>query len=1050
MACLSLRVLGELQVLKDDVPIQAFESDKVRALLAYLAVEADHSHGREKLIGLLWPDYPEQAARHNLRQALFNLRVALGDHTAKPPYLLITRESIQFNRESDYSLDLDQFNASLSAWGKNQGREGVTPSSLIPPLEEMVGLYQGEFLQQFYLEDSEAFEEWLLVQREALHRRVMHALTTLANEYEYRADYQTARRYALRQLELDPWWEEAHGQMMRVLALEGQRSAALAQYETCRRVLAEELGVEPSPQTRELYEQIRSGTLKPRVERPTQVPAAPLQNLPVSLTPFIGREQELADLARLMAEPECRCLTLVGPGGIGKTRLALQTADQHRHEFAQGIAFIPLASVDTVDAVIPAIASATNLAFYGPTDPKVQVLNYLRDKQMLLVLDNVEHLLAEGPQPGTIAELLIEILQGAPLVTLLVTSREVLNLQGEWSFEVRGLAFPRVEQADGLDEYSAVALFVQRARRARPEFEMNAEDKAEVVRLCRLVEGMPLAIELAATWVRILSPAEIASEVEHSLDFLNAQMRDLPERHRSMRAVFDHSWQMLSTEGQQVLGRLSVFRGGFQRQAAEQVAGASLSVLSSLVIRSLLRRTAAGRYDLHELIRQYAASKLAEDPRELHAVQERHSLYYLDLLAEKDAKLKSHHQREAVTELTGDMDNIRVAWDWSIADQRFIPLYRVSATLMYLFELRNWFKEGEVTFRKTAEALRASFFGSRSDTVEQVPLNAMLAHWGFFGCRLGRSEEAYAILSPSAEFLRTAFLQMGADPFPVIYSHFYLGIACWILGRLSEAKESLQESLALARASGQRWLEALDSAFFGTLAIEQGEYNQARQYLSESLAIFRQLGDPSMTAHTLSHLGRTMQILGEYRQAEKLLRESLELAQEIDYRFTMGLALDGLGQGAYAQERYEDARAFFSESAELYREMGDTHRLSRTLNYQGFNSLALSQKAEAQHAFNAALRMAYEGGFMPSAFNALAGLAALETSQKASQGTLELVLYILQHPASSQDTKNLAVRLQAEIESRLTQEEIEAAQECVGSMGLDELVRQFMDKSYDI
>jgi tetratricopeptide (TPR) repeat protein len=369
---------------------------------------------------------------------------------------------------------------------------------------------------------------------------------------------------------------------------------------------------------------------------------------------------------------------------------------------------------------------------------------------------------------------------------------------------------------------------------------------------------------------------------------------------------------------------------------------------------------------------------------------------------------------------------------------------------MYLFELRNWFKEGEVTFRKTAEALRASPPGSGSDSVDQVPLNAMLAHWGFFGCRLGRSEEAYAILSPSAEFLRTAFLQMGADPSPVIYAHFYLGIACWILGRLSEAKESLQESLALARTYGERWLEALDSGFFGTLAIDQGEYNQARQYLSESLAIFRQLGDPSMTAHTLSHLGRTMQILGEYRQAEKLLRESLELAQEIDYRSTMGLALDGLGQVAYAQERYEDARTFFSESAELFREMGDTHRLSRTLNHQGFNSLALSQEAEAQNAFNAALRMAYEGGFMPSALNALAGLAALETNQKASQGTLELVLYNLQHPSSSQETKNLAARLRAELESRLTEEEIEAARERAGSMGLDELVRQFMDKSYDI
>jgi predicted ATPase len=764
--------------------------------------------------------------------------------------------------------------------------------------------------------------------------------------------------------------------------------------------------------------------------------------LPVSLTPFIGREQELADLARLLADPECRCLTLVGPGGIGKTRLALQAAAQRRNDFAQGIAFIPLASVGSVDAAIPAIASGIDLAFYGPIDPKVQVLNYLRDKQLLLVLDNVEHLLVEGPLLRTIADLLLEILQQAEKIKLLVTSREALNLQGEWSFEVQGLAFPRVEQADGLDEYSAVALFVQRARRARPGFAMTAGDKAEVGRLCRLVEGMPLAIELAATWVRILSPAEIASEVEHSLDFLNAQMRDLPERHRSMRAVFDQSWQMLSTEEKQVLGRLSVFRGGFGRQAAEQVAGASLPVLSALVIRSLLRRTATGRYDLHELIRQYAASKLAEDPRERHAVQERLSVYYLDLLAEKDAKLRSHQQRETVTELSGEMDNIRLAWDWSMAAQRFMPLYRASATLMYLFTLRNWFKEGEVTFQKTAEALRASLPGSGSDAVDQVALNAMLAHWGYFRLRLGRGEEAYAILAPSAAFLRAS-----AEPVAGIYALCYLGIDCWILGRYAEAQESLQESLRLARQQGVRWYEAWAGQFLGKLAHEQGAYNQAQQYLREGLAILRQLGDPDVTAITLGFFGRTMQILGEYGQAEKLLRESLELAQEIDYRWARALALVGLGKVAYAQERYEDARAFFSESAELFRELGDIHRLSRTLNHQGLNSLALSDTADAQNAFQTALRMAYEGGFMPSALNALTGLAALGTRQKPGQGTLELVIYILEHSASTQETQNLAARLRAELESRLTQEEIEVARERAGSMDLDELVRQFMDRS---
>src|SRR5512135_3380042 len=251
---------------------------------------------------------------------------------------------------------------------------------------------------------------------------------------------------------------------------------------------------------------------------------------------------------------------------------------------------------------------------------------------MLLILDNVEHLLIEDGQEENFAQLLIEILQNAPALKLLVTSREALQLQGEWLFEVRGLAFPGTAQTEGFDEFDAVALFVQRARRILHGFELNEENQAEVAHVCRLVEGMPLAIELAATWVRTLSPAEIAQEIQGSLDFLSSSERDLPERHRSMRVVFDHSWQMLSLEEQQVLSQLSVFRGGFQRQAAEQVAGASLSVLSTLVNRTLVRRSAAGRYDLHELVRQYSAAQLATDLQAKTAVQWRHYAFYLALI----------------------------------------------------------------------------------------------------------------------------------------------------------------------------------------------------------------------------------------------------------------------------------------------------------------------------------------------------------------------------------------------------------------------------------
>ncbi|HSQ26320.1 MAG TPA: tetratricopeptide repeat protein [Anaerolineales bacterium] len=913
------------------------------------------------------------------------------------------------------------------------------------------GFAQGQSRPQFCLnsslKDSAEFEEWILVQRASVHQRVMDALTTLAREFEKRGDLQSAQRYCLRQLELDPWREEAHCHLMRLFVLDGQRSAALAQYETCRKILADELGVEPSSKTRDLYEQVRLGTIKTEIEPTIQIPATPVQKLPLPLTPFLGRKKELTELAGMIATPQCRCISLVGPGGIGKTRLALEAAEGKKNEFVHGAAFIPLVSVGSTEAAVSAIASGIAFAFHGPSDPKIQLLNYLGNKRLLLVLDNVEHLLAEGPDQGTITDLMIVILQQAPQVKLLVTSREALNFREEWIYEVHGLDYPEVENMEMADQFSSVALFVQHARRVRPGFEMDAVNKNSIARLCRLVEGMPLAIELAATWVRILSTEEIVAEIEHNLDFLNTQMRDFPERHRSMRAVFDQSWQLLSLEEKQVLNKLSTFRGGFSRHAAEHVAGASLLVLSSLVIRSLVRRTATGRYDLHELIRQFAASKLAEDPFELNRIQEMHSSYYLGLLEEKDTPLHSHQQKATLKELVEEITNIREAWDWAAKNQKIVSLYRASTTLWYLFELRNWFKEGELTFGRIGGAIRADPQVGLEDMDREIARYAMLAHSGCFMFRQGKSEAAYAILAPSVEFLKTAVFQTCADPLSLIYSLGYLGVVCWQLGKFPEAIEKLQEGLRLAQDFARRWYEALLNEDLGILANDQGEYSQARQHLSQALAIFRQLGDPSFTAHTLSYLGRVMQALGEYQEAENLLRQSLEIAREIEYRFGSGLALDALGQVAYAQGKYAEAQAHFSESSSLFKDMGDAHRLSRTLNHQGMAALALDQFSEAQNAFRAALTLAQDGGLIPMVLSALAGLAALQVRQECNQQTLELVLYVLQHPVTNQETKDLARSLQKDLETKLSFQAVEAAHRYAGEMDLNELVYQLMTKT---
>ena len=705
----------------------------------------------------------------------------------------------------------------------------------------------------------------------------------------------------------------------------------------------------------------------------------------------------------------------MGLGGVGKTRLALQIAARRGADFAQGAVFVPLAAVQSSEAVTPALAEALGFSFYGPTNPQMQFFHYLHDKQLLLILDNVEKLLDATP-------LFIGILQHAPAIKLLLTSREPLNVQGEWVYEVEGLQVPENDRAAEIEAYTAVQLFLQRAQRVRAGFALSAEDRSAVVRLCRLVNGIPLALELAASWIRTLSCQEIVQEIERNQDFLSASLRDLPERHRSLRAVFDQSWQMLAPEEQRVLRALSVFRGRFRREAAEHVASASLPILSALVAKSLLRRTDSGHYDLHELARQYAASQLAAVASEQRQVAERHSAYYLDWLERCDARLKSRRQKDTLIEMVAEADNLRAAWDWTIAQRDVAFLCQAARTLWHLFELRTWLVEGEAIFLNTAVALQSHAAKNPADAEEQVAVQSMRAYSAYFAFRLGKSAEAYTVLLPAA-----TYLQSSADQLAAIYALWHLSIVCWELGKFSEADESLQVALRKSREQGQRWCQAIMSEFIGMVAYEQGRFDQSRQFIEEALAIDRELGDTMLIAHTLSYLSRTILVLEDYATAEKLLREGLALAREVEYRSGVALALSIQGQVVDAQAQYTEAHALFEESHALYREIGDLRNVSRVLNSLGHNFLALNDTVAAQEAFCAALRLAREGGFIPIALDALAGLAALWAQGSDTERALELAHHVLQHPAASHVATAQAKRIQTELAARLTPQQIEGA-----------------------
>ena len=382
---------------------------------------------------------------------------------------------------------------------------------------------------------------------------------------------------------------------MLALARTGQRSATLAQYKRCRRLLRQELDVEPSAETTALYEHIKASMQRPR------------HNLPVAKTELIGRAADLAELRRRLAAPTCRLLTLVGPGGVGKTQLALAVAPDRVEAFLDGVWLVELATLSEANDLTAAIVDGLGFTFADTDSLEPQLIDALRRKELLLVLDNFEHLIA----PSSLS-LLSRILKQAPGVKLLVTSRERLDLAAEWLCDVSGLPYP----TGGADAaaYPAVQLFVQRVQRVRPEFNLSPTNISAVTRVCQMVEGLPLAIELAAAWTRSLSPDEIAAQVARGLAFLASTAQDIPERHRSLAAIFEQSWSLLDSSERDALMRFSAFRGGFDQHAAVAVAGPVLPALHTLCAGSLLRVDNQGRYDMHLLVRQFAGEKLAEGP----------------------------------------------------------------------------------------------------------------------------------------------------------------------------------------------------------------------------------------------------------------------------------------------------------------------------------------------------------------------------------------------------------------------------------------------------
>lgn len=1085
MPRLTVHLLSSPRLERDGVPLEV-NTRKAIALLAYLALEPGH-HSRERLAALFWPEYDQAHARAALRSTLWTLNKVLGRTALK-----IDRETVGLDRNAGPStllavagqalwLDVDHFHSRLAECRAHGHSSDDVCAECLTVLAEAAALYHDDLLAGFTLRDSPDFEEWRFFQSESLRRELTGALEKLARGHSARREFEPAIAYARRWLALDPLHEPAHRLLMQVYTWTGQRAAALQQYAECAQRLERELGVPAQDETTRLYEAIKQNLAPPLPVTPVSF-ARPLSgNLAAHAppTPFIGREEELAEIARLLENADCRLLTIVGPGGIGKTRLAFQAALAHGAVFNHGVYFVPLAPVSSIDFLVPAIAESLAFQFFGQQDPRTQLLNYLRAKNLLLVMDNFEHLLspaASGEEQRGVG-LLLDILESAPGVKLLVTSRERLNHPGEWLLDIQGLRFPEaVTDGADIENYSAVQLFLHSARRVHWSFALSEAEKPGVLRICRLVEGMPLGVELAAAWVRVISPAEIAQEIERDLGFLATSLGGVPERHRSLRAVFDYSWKRLSEEAKSVFRRLSVFHGGFDRAAAEQVVGASLLNLSTLVDHSFLHRTPSGRYAVHELLRQYAEHELQADTQENEETRNRHCVYYADFLHQRETHLKGVGQREALESIGVEIENVRAGGQRAIAAGKAEAIVKSRESLFIFYRLRSHFQEGAAAFAQMARALAGVEPG--------VLLGDILARQGVFAELLGRFNEARELLHKSLNLLRSsppdtrrelafALRQLGTiayrqaeyaearqlfreslalyqavdDQDGIAQALSSLGLLAIDLGEYAEAKQALQESLALYRLGGDRFETARLLNSLGILTAQSEGYTEAKQFFHESIALRREIDDKYGVASALSNLGILAEIQGEFAEAKQLASDSLAIRREVGDRFTIAICLNNLSSIARRMGEHEEAKQLAQEGLAIRREIGDRRGIASALSNLGQATTALGEYQESRKHFREALRIGMEIRATPLILDILTGLADLLAKEGKVEQAWELLNLARQHPATENQVKDRAAHLLAELESQLPSQVIAAARARGAAGKLEQMVEKALSSN---
>jgi len=1142
MSSIELRFFGPPQIARDG-KLLAVQRRKSLALLAFLAVTGQ-AHARDTLATFFWPELDGAHGRAALRSVLVDLHRALGHE-----WLATEGDQIRLTAGPDLLVDVVRFRALAAAVTAHHPAAQLLCDACLTRLTEAATLYRADFLAGFTLADTAEFDTWQTRQTETLRLTLADMLEKLATALAERGQWDAALDQARRWLALDSLHEPAHRLLMQLYARSGDRGAVAHQYRKCVKVLQEEIGAEPEPETTAILESIQTAYPSDHVPAPPLVrSSAPSHNLPPDLTPFIGRQSELKLLTERLADPACRLLTVLGPGGIGKTRLAIQAARRAQAQFRQGVCFVDLAPLTSAELISTAILHEIQ-AQRVTVEPDQYLLRYLADKQMLLVLDNYEHLLS-GPENdrrdgyGLVTKLVASALE----VKLLITSRARLNVTPEWLAPLEGLELPEGDViarstlsgvsrplADGiegrdeaiphlekiaslrpvrcaamqdsarydaamLEHYSATALFLACVHRIRPDFRPTAEDAQCIARICRLLGGMPLAIEQAAAWTRALALAEIERELEHGLDLLQSTARDTTPRHRSMVAAFDHSWRLLSARQRSIMRQLAIFRGGLTREAAHAVARASVVDLAGLVDASWLRLGSADRYDFHELVRQYCAQKLAtEHAREtgetVEQVCDRHCAYFAGLADGYGGWFRAPVNSDP-TALIPEFPNLEIAllraverrdpdmvrqlqplFGFSIELGRYRALLQIidsiisrlsreweaeaasapdrASTTAVLLAFLYWMRAWQYTpLGQFTEVLTSTNKGlifleraERCELWQGVYVWLHLLHAEAI-CNLGNPVPALQELREVSTYLEQADVGRWS-PRSAAAVHRWQALITLSrssvsvrLGRSEEPCRLCEQALALFQAGGGGNLAiALCRAAMGTYLYARGRYSEARRQQQEALELFQASRSQIGIGQALGNLAEIAAATGELTQARHLFRRSLAISRAMERHAPLCSGLAGLGRLELELGRPAQAAEYYQASLAHGQRAGiSPDHVPPALIGLGRAALALGDRTGASEHLRRALRC--PSYWAHHRLEAIATLAQVFAEDGDVLRAVELLAFVVAHPATIQRVRQPLVRLLAELEAELPAEQFATAATREQSRELDEIVAE--------